>query len=71
MKITNPIKAIRANCIECSGGSQNEVKMCVIPECPLFPFRMGKNPFRKARKLSEDQKASAAERFRLVREKKR
>ena len=54
MEIKSPIKAIRAKCIDCSGGNKAEVRKCVIPECPLFPFRMGKNPFRKP--LTEEQR---------------
>jgi len=42
---TNPLKAIRRNCIECSGGNTAEVAMCVIKHCPLYPYRFGKNPF--------------------------
>ncbi len=39
-----PVKAIRAKCLDCSAGSRAEVRLCVMPDCPLFPFRMGKNP---------------------------
>jgi hypothetical protein len=46
-KILSPVKSIRKNCIECSGGSIKEVKECIIPDCPLYPYRMGKNPNRK------------------------
>jgi len=35
-------KAIRFKCLDCSGGQQSEVKNCVVPDCPLYPFRMGK-----------------------------
>jgi len=41
-----PIKAIRAKCLDCMGGSSKEVRLCNIPECSLFPYRMGKNPAR-------------------------
>lgn len=41
-----PIKAIRAKCLECSGNQPSEVRNCLITECPLYPFRMGKNPNR-------------------------
>jgi hypothetical protein len=41
-----PLKAIRANCIICAGGSSHEVKLCTIPTCPLYPFRFGRNPSR-------------------------
>ena len=47
MKKLTPINSIRAKCIECSGGSLKEVQFCVIPECTLYLFRMGKNPNRK------------------------
>ena len=39
-----PLKAIRANCIDCSGGSPAEVRLCVIPDCPLYCYRFGKRP---------------------------
>jgi hypothetical protein len=41
----NPVKAIRAKCIDCSGGNATEARKCVAYKCPLWPFRMGKNPF--------------------------
>ena len=41
----NPVKAIRAKCIDCSGGSATEARKCVAFRCPLWPFRMGRNPF--------------------------
>ena len=37
-------KAIRAHCVECSGGLTAEVRECVIVDCALYPFRMGKRP---------------------------
>lgn len=44
MKVLTPIKAIRAHCIECSGGAKKEVRECPIENCPLYPYRMGKRP---------------------------
>ncbi len=41
----SPIKAIRANCVDCSGGQVAEVRKCVAVSCALWPFRMGVNPF--------------------------
>ena len=46
-KKLTPLKAIRQNCIECSGGSLKDVKDCIIPDCPLYQYRMGKNSNRK------------------------
>jgi hypothetical protein len=39
-----PIKAIRAKCLDCSAGSDSEVRSCTISACPLWPYRMGKRP---------------------------
>jgi hypothetical protein len=72
-KRRTPTKAIRAYCIECSNGSQKEVRECVMPDCPLYDYRMGKNPnYKKGsrkgnpkgvealRKWREDQKKGKA-----------
>lgn len=69
-QITNPVKAIRAHCKECCGGVYPDVKSCTDTKCALYAFRMGKNPFRTKRVLTEDQKRLAAERLRKAREKK-
>ncbi len=53
----SPIKAIRANCLDCCCGSSNEVKLCPIESCPLYPYRLGKNPYRE---LTEEQKTEKA-----------
>ena len=42
-----PVRAIRAYCVSCSGDNVAEVRKCVIPDCPLYDFRMGTNPNRK------------------------
>ena len=49
-----PSKAIRAKCLDCMGGSSNEVKLCVCNGhgrevgrstlCPLYVFRFGRTP---------------------------
>ena len=41
---TTPMRAIRAQCLECAGGSPNEVKLCRIERCPLWRYRFGKRP---------------------------
>jgi hypothetical protein len=40
------LRAIRAKCLECSGGSHTEVADCLVKTCALYPFRMGRNPWR-------------------------
>lgn len=39
-----PMKAIRAKCLDCSGGQPKEVRLCVIQKCPLYVYRFGKRP---------------------------
>ena len=52
---TAPAKAIRAFCLSCCMESVTEVKLCPADECPLWPFRFGKNPFRKHQTVTESQ----------------
>lgn len=40
----NPMKAIRKKCLDCSGGSQAETRLCVVVDCPLWSCRMGMRP---------------------------
>jgi hypothetical protein len=49
----SPLKAIRDNCVDCSGGTLKEVRNCVIHNCPLYPFRMGRNPNRSRNIINE------------------
>lgn len=42
-----PVKAIRAKCLDCQGGRPSLVRNCEMTDCPLYPYRMGKNPNRK------------------------
>lgn len=65
-----PMKAIRLKCLDCCCGSANEVKLCTCADCPLFPFRMGKNPYRQKREYTDEQKAQMAERLAKAREAK-
>ena len=57
----SPLKAIRAYCIDCSGGSAKEVRLCVIPDCPLYCYRMGKTG-RKGHSNPKGAEALAAHR---------
>jgi hypothetical protein len=40
-----PLRAIRAKCVDCSGGSVAEVRKCTAVFCELWPFRMGFGPY--------------------------
>ena len=57
-----PIKAIRAKCLECSGNQPSEVRGCLLRECALFNYRLGKNPNRKGiggnKKISGQENAT-------------
>jgi hypothetical protein len=55
-------EAVRLKCIECSAFQYSEVRDCTITTCPLHPFRLGKNPFRK-RELTEEQRREIGERL--------
>ena len=65
--ITSPVKAIRAKCKDCMCDQINEIKSCPIEDCPLYPFRFGKNPFAKKREYSDEQKQIMAERLANIR----
>jgi hypothetical protein len=73
-KARSPLKAIKFFCRECMGmdrlkQSQVEnvelVRGCVDPMCPLFDFRLGKNPFRSGL-MTEEQKKMATKQILLV-----
>jgi len=57
------LAAIRQNCIECCGGSQAEVRRCRIVTCPMWPYRMGANPFAR-RELSYQEIEQRRDRMR-------
>ena len=44
-KVLTPVRAIRAKCLECQGGSRKAVRNCAT-DCSLRPYRMGRNPAR-------------------------
>lgn len=69
--ITNPLKAIRAKCLDCSCWQVNEVRLCSHEKCALYPFRMGTNPYREPRKLTDEQKAAARESLAKARAKRK
>ncbi|WP_159728336.1 hypothetical protein [Methylosinus sp. Ce-a6] len=62
-EVTPVLSAIRAKCLDCSGGAPSETRRCLVVQCALWPFRMGANPFRAEREMSDEQRAAAAERL--------
>ena len=61
------LDVIRENCIDCMAGNQAEVRRCAAIRCPMWPYRMGTNPF-LTRELSDEAKAAGAARLRAARE---
>ena len=60
-KKLTPMKAIRAKCLDCSGESAKEVRLCPIKKCPLYPYRFGKRPvFDENTDQGENAKKSVA-----------
>ena len=46
MENNTPLRAVRLKCLDCMGGSAHDVRLCPIPDCPLYPWRMGHRPKR-------------------------
>lgn len=57
-KRMSALKAIRLKCLDCCCGSSNEVKLCTVPRCHLYPFREGHNPYIAKREYTDEQKAA-------------
>ena len=74
MKEITPMKAIRLKCLDCSCGSNEEVKNCFAKKCPLYQFRFGykldENGNRRKRDLTDEQRQKMAERLKKVRDNK-
>lgn len=68
--IKSPLRAIRAKCLDCCCYQPNEVKLCPCKDCSLYPFRLGKNPFRTGREFTEEQREAAAKRLAEARKRK-
>ena len=52
------LKALRLRCLDCCAGSADEVRKCVAVECPAWPFRLGKSPWKAKRVLTDAQMAA-------------
>jgi hypothetical protein len=63
-KPMSPLRAIRAHCLDCCGGSAQEVAKCMALNCPSWAFRMGTNPHRK--RPSDEHRQAMQERGRRL-----
>lgn len=68
MKYLTKTRAIASYCRECSGGQQGAATLCVLADCPLWPYRIGPNKKRYTEqvkaaweKLSDREKKELAE----------
>ena len=66
---TNVLRSIKLKCLDCSTYNINEIKECPVKECPLYPFRLGNNPFRK-REISEEERNKLSERMKNLKRNK-
>ena len=64
------LDAIRQNCVECCAGNSAEVRRCAMIACPMWPYRMGTNPF-VSRDYTDEQREAARARLVMARAAKR
>ena len=55
------LKAIKENCIQCCG--DDHPTRCTATSCPLYPFRLGKSPWKTKRVMTDVQREAARERL--------
>lgn len=65
-----PLEAVRKHCLNCMDNSYKRVENCEVKDCPVWHLRIGINPFRKKKVLTEEQKRDIAERLKNARVKK-
>jgi len=49
--------AVAANCFNCAGQQGKEVKMCLVWNCNMYPFRPNAIPYKEAKKLADRETA--------------
>lgn len=49
------LQAMRRRCIDCCGGKKDEVRRCTAVACPLWPYRMGTDPWHPQAKPAEER----------------
>ena len=58
-----PVRAIRQKCLECAGSSRAATR-CEKEDCPLYPYRTGRNPARAGIGPSNPHKDAHSGKFR-------
>ena len=54
------LKIIRRKCLDCVCYQPREIELCPTERCALWPYRMGKDPYKTPRQMSDAQKESLA-----------
>jgi hypothetical protein len=54
-KPMSPLKALRLRCLDCCNGSAHQVRTCASTDCPSWPFRLGKNPYRQVTEAQREK----------------
>ena len=52
------LRVVRRKCMDCTCDQMKEVELCPMKDCPLWPFRMGKDPYKTKREMSPAQRAA-------------
>ena len=52
---TQLLKTIRMKCLDCTADQKDEVKLCPSEDCPLWPYRFAKDPYKS--EMSDAQRA--------------
>ena len=58
-----PVKAIRKKCLDCSYWQPKEVRLCVVIDCPIYPYRLGHRPDEKTLKEFYEEKPEPTDGF--------
>jgi hypothetical protein len=66
--ITSPLKAIRANCVDCMGGQRSLVRDCDLRAAPSGHIEWAKTPFVIIEISPPEQRSEIGERLRRGRE---
>lgn len=66
--VQSPLKAIREKCLDCCCGFKNEIRLCNIKNCALYPFRFGHNPYKKKKEYTDEELEVLKERLKMARQ---
>jgi hypothetical protein len=56
LEVVSPLKTIRRYCLGCGNGSPLEVRLCPHTKCELYLWRLGHDPRREKKVITEGQR---------------